>query len=487
MTDILVHTLPVATLPPVLADGFVMNRAAGPTTVLMPTALLHQGVFNVMDYGAVGDGSTDDTTAIQAAITAAQAVTGVVFLPSRTFKHTGLTITASIDLVGSGWYFGGTVLLNSSLTNPNISITSGAGPRLFNMNVKGNRLTGGSSSDVLYLHSQAPTLLDRVNVSDAAGYGLHIVGNTSLLAIRNSYFNSNVGSAIYGRGYGAAQINAVDIFQTSVSSNLGHGIDLIGLRVNIRDGIIQGNGGVGIRINGSDVPTISCTASDYNITGNYFEGNVFGAIAGVTHYNGTGPVVQYATHFRIEDNYLSQKTAQSDASVTAAITLGGVFGSYKGLTLGLNDYEVDGSIEWVDFGSAHGWSTRLTPGLFQGEVFNTVYLNHLGLLTLVPGDSTSGAIPVVAVSATRGDTSQTIVVGTDPSVQLWATTLTANRTVTLSTTGAVNGSTFRVVRTGLGAFTLSVGGLKTIPSATAAFVDVTYNGSAWVLTGYGLL
>ena len=34
---------------------------------------------------------------------------------------------------------------------------------------------------------------------------------------------------------------------------------------------------------------------------------------------------------------------------------------------------------------------------------------------------------------------------------------------------------------------LDVGGLKIIPSATAAWVDVEFTGSAWVLTGYGTL
>jgi hypothetical protein len=94
---------------------------------------------------------------------------------------------------------------------------------------------------------------------------------------------------------------------------------------------------------------------------------------------------------------------------------------------------------------------------------------------------------IVPVSADRGDSSQTLTVGTDSQIQRWATALTANRTVTLSTTGATNGDWFRVVRTGLGAFTLDVGGLKTIPNATAAAVDVAYDGTAWRLTDYGLL
>ncbi len=96
-------------------------------------------------------------------------------------------------------------------------------------------------------------------------------------------------------------------------------------------------------------------------------------------------------------------------------------------------------------------------------------------------------VQVPSVSADRGDADQTLVVGTDAQTQRWATTLTANRTVTCSTTGAANGDHWHVVRTGLGTFTLDVCGLKTIPSVTAAFVDVSYNGSAWMLTGYGTL
>lgn len=91
------------------------------------------------------------------------------------------------------------------------------------------------------------------------------------------------------------------------------------------------------------------------------------------------------------------------------------------------------------------------------------------------------------VSADVGDADLTVVVGTNEPIQLFETTLTANRTVTLDTTNAINGDKFRIVRTGLGAFTLDVGGLKTIPSATAAFVDVSFNGTAWKLTGYGTL
>lgn len=67
-------------------------------------------------------------------------------------------------------------------------------------------------------------------------------------------------------------------------------------------------------------------------------------------------------------------------------------------------------------------------------------------------------------------------------------TLTADRTMTLSTTGAVEGARFRFVRTGGGAFIWNIGAgtpLKTL--AVNTWCEVEYSGSTWVLTAYGTL
>lgn len=87
-------------------------------------------VFNVKTFGAVGDGTTNDTAAIQAAIDAATAQTyyATVFLPFGFYKITSpLVITRPIKLLGEGCVVGdrlknnqysarGAVIWNASTT-----------------------------------------------------------------------------------------------------------------------------------------------------------------------------------------------------------------------------------------------------------------------------------------------------------------------------------------------------------------------------------
>ena len=100
--------------------------------------------------------------------------------------------------------------------------------------------------------------------------------------------------------------------------------------------------------------------------------------------------------------------------------------------------------------------------------------------------------PAVAASykgtALRGNGSTTLTVGIDKPVQRFNAPLTANRTITLSTSGASDGDEFRIVRTAAatGAYSLDVGGLKSLATA-GTWCDVIFDGSSWAVAASGPL
>ena len=104
-------------------------------------------VIDVHDYGAVGDGVTDDTAAIQAAIDSA-AMGGAIVFPRGIYMTTGVTLrTHGTQLVGGARY--GTRLVRLSGTNPLVDISGPSSVNghikycgTFNIMLSGNSLPG---------------------------------------------------------------------------------------------------------------------------------------------------------------------------------------------------------------------------------------------------------------------------------------------------------------------------------------------------------
>lgn len=78
-------------------------------TAILPGAPL----YDVLNFGAVGDGIADDTAALNAAIAAANAVPGAIYLASRHRITAPLTPIANnnIGIIGRGNFNGGTIIL----------------------------------------------------------------------------------------------------------------------------------------------------------------------------------------------------------------------------------------------------------------------------------------------------------------------------------------------------------------------------------------
>jgi hypothetical protein len=78
--------------------------SAGPTGPAGPAGPSAAGLLNATQFGAKGDGVTDDTAALQAAIDAAQTKGDLLFIPAGNYLLTDtLRITAHVRIAGSGY------------------------------------------------------------------------------------------------------------------------------------------------------------------------------------------------------------------------------------------------------------------------------------------------------------------------------------------------------------------------------------------------
>lgn len=106
--------------------GAVTFTAAGAGAVPTNVQARLRQTISVKDFGAVGDGVTDDTADIQAAITAANASGGsVVFLPAGTYQLSSrLNLASNVQLVGAGM---GITILRMAATSTADSVIYGTG------------------------------------------------------------------------------------------------------------------------------------------------------------------------------------------------------------------------------------------------------------------------------------------------------------------------------------------------------------------------
>lgn len=123
--------------------------------------------------------------------------------------------------------------------------------------------------------------------------------------------------------------------------------------------------------------------------------------------------------------------------------------------------------------------------LINGQVVVAEHVNRLARMANDLSDSVLLLEPTVQTVATDVDFTFT---PTNANTTVFHTgTLTADRTVTLDTVGAVAGYKIGFTRSGGGAFNLNVGTGPLKALATGQWCEVIYNGSAWLLKSFGSL
>lgn len=143
------------------------------------------GVFNVKDpsYGATGDGLTDDTAAIQAAIAAATATGGIVYFPIGSYVVSSqLVITGGVTLRGGGSGYGtsNTCLILWMGTGFCIKMGNTAGALSYGMEVSNLRIALLTTNSGIWLYGAAHSAVRNVDiegvVSTTASIGVQIDG-----------------------------------------------------------------------------------------------------------------------------------------------------------------------------------------------------------------------------------------------------------------------------------------------------------------------
>ena len=224
---------------------------------------------SVMDFGAVGDGTTDDTAAIQAAVNALNSAGGgSLYVPSATYLITQITLKSNVSIVGNGNssifkvkagtsvdIFTATSISNVLLSNFYVDCTNQGGA--FN----GIKITGFTNSEI-----------NGVTIYNAAGFGWLIFSSINSKFLRNTInitrqwdgmtiSTGSIGNIIEGNTVINSYDSGIGFTNTIGTVCVGNYVD--------RSGVV---------VSGSYVaPGIDAAgAVNADITGNYVIGNLYG-------------------------------------------------------------------------------------------------------------------------------------------------------------------------------------------------------------------
>jgi hypothetical protein len=343
--------------------------------------------ISVKDFGAVGDGVTNDTAAIQSALAALKAGQALYFPTTSSFYLVTSTITISnayVTLLGdsknSGIKYSGTgpaiIVANNffSMRNLLLAGTGGAygagasgtyGIQIRGAGNIGNMIFENSSiqnfgSDGISLQNGVYTIcVDKCTIQGNAGAG---IASQILSSDQNGNALTVTASGIYGNGSDGIRWKASCL--TITGSN-----------------VFEVNKGYGVNLTWGNV-ALSPLPSGFLISGNYFENNLLGQI----NLDGEGGV--YVNGGVIEANYIlmsnaaggtGSATGPMGVAITATAFINCATATYLGIRnirIGKNTYNATGNTlayTFVDGGSVSAFDTTVV--IEQSDTDDTRYVN----------------------------------------------------------------------------------------------------------------
>lgn len=227
--------------------------------------------ISVIDFGATGDGTTNDSKAIQTAINSAALTGAVVEIPPGTYIiGTKLTMNKPIHLRGSGWK---TILKAKNSLNDHLIEFTGASQAMFGAVISDLKLDGNqanqSSGDIIYAFGAIQCQFERVwfekpyanalrlHQDGGGGFGHH--NRITSCTFTNGSTSAGDGRAIYFDSNDENFVHACD-FETNgrfAASEPNHIYDKCGLQTITNCAFV--NGATGVKFESIYSKAVGCT------------------------------------------------------------------------------------------------------------------------------------------------------------------------------------------------------------------------------------
>lgn len=272
-------------------------------------SMINGATFNVLDYGVTGDGSTDDTDAIQALLRTASG-NGAVYFPAGTYMvRTDGILTGNVLQPGIQIPSNSELLLDSQATIQGITNAVDAYNVMCIFRTSNITIRGGTINGDLAAH--AGSLVKN-------GIGLRVQNGTNI-TIYDTVFSNTItdGVAILYDYQDAAQPTSTNVFLYNVKAtdNYRNGVSVIGVDGGgIFGGKFTGSNLAGIDIEPNGIAAFTPAPSiteNFTVSGTVVSGNNAGI---VIYANGTIPNQGIVRGISITDNNI-ENSVTSDIYV----------------------------------------------------------------------------------------------------------------------------------------------------------------------------
>lgn len=307
-----INSLKLALDQEIIDRGDADNTLDGRITALENKNVIY---YNVKNYGAVGDGVTDDTAAVKDAVTACNLTGGVVYFPAGSYVLTdpliftryGCTVMGEnsqatylfIQHDGSGLVFGDGVTPKQAMTVMHIGIVNQGSP-------------SDSQYGVFFRSVVNSVAFDVVISGFKRGFGMMHAGNTSLYSVGiTSDVSGASGFYIYDHSVSSCLDNCYVGFSGSAVDD---GLGAVLTNGNIADITFKyfdiGNGAIGIYLDGSSSPA-DFPPADIRLYDIVADGQRTACIS-INNINGQGNVL-------IQGGWLNPQTGRTPAASCIAL------------------------------------------------------------------------------------------------------------------------------------------------------------------------